>query len=373
MPKLFLSSVVKGMEAMRDAAEFACAGLQLDCLRSEELPAAPTAPQGSCLRLVREADAVILLLGARYGDRQPSGVSATEEEFDEAMRLGRPVFPFVTAADLEPDQLRFRQKVEGNWKEGLTRVVCSNPAELQRDVTRALRNWTAGPRPEQVDEIVKTNLTRVVPTVSRHSFAPGGPWMAVSWAPNHALHMADDMAFQALPRLASDLVVAGDHRLADRRPQLLEEQDGVMLVVLDDGRTASLSAWLGVDASIAVGAEIPRGSSATGHSHDMNAMMHATMFLRPQVARETLGKLLAFVRTLVEHMDPTRVALSGRLQCSLSRMGMCHLADPVGLGQSVPIPLASLGGDHDRAVLWPKAPEVVVRPHLGLRQANEAA
>ena len=49
---------------------------------AEQFPALPNSPQSACLASVREADAMILILGERYGAIQESGLSATQEEYN---------------------------------------------------------------------------------------------------------------------------------------------------------------------------------------------------------------------------------------------------------------------------------------------------
>ena len=81
--KVFISSVVGGLEPFRDAAAEVAALLRHEVKRSEDFGASTEAPQQACLAGVRWADVVVLLLGVRYGDPQPSGISATHEEYRE--------------------------------------------------------------------------------------------------------------------------------------------------------------------------------------------------------------------------------------------------------------------------------------------------
>lgn len=92
--RIFLSSVMRGFEAYRDAAQRAAKALRHEVKRAEDFAASASAPQQACLAGVRWADAVILILGPRYGDRQASGLSPTHEEYREA-RERAPVLVFV--------------------------------------------------------------------------------------------------------------------------------------------------------------------------------------------------------------------------------------------------------------------------------------
>lgn len=82
--KVFISSVIGDFGACRDAAAQAISTLGHTAKRSEDYGASPSSPQAVCLAGVREADCVVLILGERYGEEQPSGLSATHEEYREA-------------------------------------------------------------------------------------------------------------------------------------------------------------------------------------------------------------------------------------------------------------------------------------------------
>jgi hypothetical protein len=69
----------------------------------------------SSLKMVRDSAAVVLVIGMKYGQvpvcpKNPAHLSITELEFNEAMRLGRPILLFpmadnhpITKADIERD------------------------------------------------------------------------------------------------------------------------------------------------------------------------------------------------------------------------------------------------------------------------------
>jgi hypothetical protein len=61
---------------------------------------------------------LVLLVGPRYGARQESGVSATEEEFDEARRRGKPILVLREEGELEPEQQEFLDRATGGWEGG---------------------------------------------------------------------------------------------------------------------------------------------------------------------------------------------------------------------------------------------------------------
>ncbi len=81
MNRAFLSSVISGYEDIRAVATAALRSLDLEVVKAEDFGARAETPQVACLTEVRGSDLVVLLVGARYGATQPSGLSATHEEF----------------------------------------------------------------------------------------------------------------------------------------------------------------------------------------------------------------------------------------------------------------------------------------------------
>ena len=89
---------------------------------------------------MRSADALVLLLGARYGFVGPSGLAATEEEYEEARRNHKYIFVFLQdSVSREPRQQVFVDKVQ-NYVDGHWRKVFRDPehlTELVRDAVKA--------------------------------------------------------------------------------------------------------------------------------------------------------------------------------------------------------------------------------------------
>jgi hypothetical protein len=113
--KAFISSVIRGLEKERDAAERASKALDHTILRSEDFGAVASSPQRACRGAVRESDVLLLILGAAYGTKDPkTGKSPTHEEFEEAQQTGRDVLAFVQeGVRRDPDQEAFVREVCG--------------------------------------------------------------------------------------------------------------------------------------------------------------------------------------------------------------------------------------------------------------------
>ncbi|MGI4757637.1 MAG: DUF4062 domain-containing protein [Janthinobacterium lividum] len=65
--KVFISSLITGMEPFRAAAKDAIATLRHEPIMAEDFGARPNSPQVACLSELRQADVVVLILGAGYG------------------------------------------------------------------------------------------------------------------------------------------------------------------------------------------------------------------------------------------------------------------------------------------------------------------
>jgi tetratricopeptide (TPR) repeat protein len=91
--------------------------LDVDGSTFESWPSSPNHPLQECLLQIDEADAVVLLLGDRYGSVTPDGVSATRAEYRHAVRVKKPLFSFLLKRDSrEAPQEDFVQEVRGtHW------------------------------------------------------------------------------------------------------------------------------------------------------------------------------------------------------------------------------------------------------------------
>jgi hypothetical protein len=92
--KVFISSLITGMESLRAAAKEAVSQLGHDPVMAEDFGVRPNSPQVACLDGLRKSGLVILILGEDYGTIQSTGLSATYEEYREAKNR-HPVIAFV--------------------------------------------------------------------------------------------------------------------------------------------------------------------------------------------------------------------------------------------------------------------------------------
>ena len=169
----FISSVVNGYEDHRDAAKRAVEQLGHRATRIEDEPslASPPGPQQACLDAVRACDAVVLLLGERYGAIQEgSNKSATHEEWAEARRIEKPVLAFVEdVSQREEAQERFVAEVS-DWEDGCKWASYGSSDDVFNEVNRALVKFIADPtlsskgwrRLRQIDQDARNAVRRSV-------------------------------------------------------------------------------------------------------------------------------------------------------------------------------------------------------------------
>lgn len=102
-------------------------------LMAELLGARPESPQRALLDLVAEGDVFVLIIGAPYS-------SPTEDEFNEARRLGRPIVVLKQRVDLDFDQQAFLDRVAAGWVGGLLWAEFDDEHDVLEVAVEALSN-----------------------------------------------------------------------------------------------------------------------------------------------------------------------------------------------------------------------------------------
>ena len=135
--RVFISSVIRGFESFRRAAAEAVESLGYTVVRAEDFAARADTPQRACLEAARNANLTIVVLGARYGDPQESGLSATHEEFREAREHGAVLVFVQEGVEPEPAQAELIDEARA-WATGRLTDTFRDPADLRSKVTRTL-------------------------------------------------------------------------------------------------------------------------------------------------------------------------------------------------------------------------------------------
>ena len=178
-PRVFVSSVMKGYEVYREATRVGIRQAECDAVLAEDFAAQSASSRNACIDGVQSADALVLLLGPRYGWVAPSGRSATEEEYQEARRQQIPILAFVQdGQSTEPDQQAFVARVE-DYIHGHFRKSFQNSDDLERLVKEAVmaRDWEAIPQDlDGAEGRIREALSHR-PTDNRYNV-----WMKTVWA-----------------------------------------------------------------------------------------------------------------------------------------------------------------------------------------------
>jgi hypothetical protein len=139
---VFISSLARGeMGAARVAARSAVESLQMRPVMFETAPASRDDSRRALLDDLGRCDVVVLLLGAEYGERTERGVSATEDEFNEAVRRGIPVIALVQKVARSAEQDGFVTRVRGTWSDGRFAPEFANATDVGFAVVSALNAW----------------------------------------------------------------------------------------------------------------------------------------------------------------------------------------------------------------------------------------
>ena len=137
--RVFLSSVVRGFTAERQAARDAVLLLRQSPVMAEDFGAQSLSPRRACLEAVRTSDVFVALLGLRYGSVIPSlGISVSEEEYLEARRLEKDMLCFVEAGvRADPRQALFIKRVQ-DYESGFLTGRFDSASTLKDQLIRSL-------------------------------------------------------------------------------------------------------------------------------------------------------------------------------------------------------------------------------------------
>lgn len=349
--KVFVSSLVTGMEAERAAVVGAVRALGHESVTAETFGARPEAPQIACLSAVRDSDCVILMLGARYGAVQASGLSATHEEFREA-RDRRPILVFVSdEPSREPAQQAFITEVQG-WQGGQFTEQFSSADELRIAVTRALHRWElsqASGGPDASEMLARA--TALLPADER-GFRTGATTLALAvvGGPRQSILRPVDLEEGSLPRYLRQTARYGS-------APIFVEEEGVQETV--EGHAFLLSQRhrsLHLDEEGAIRIVLPLTEGRDG----------ITAIIEENV-RETLRQAVRFSSALLDHIDGVQrlshVAIAARINEAGGRSWRTRRDHTASPNQGT---WNMHGDDQPTIALSPP-----IRPRAALRQQSE--
>lgn len=232
--KVFVSSLIGGYGQYRDTVVDAAAMLGHTVLRAEDLGATPVSPQQACLGLVRDSDVVVLLIGERYGAVQPSGLSATHEEYREA-RERKPVLVFVEEpASRDEKQAAFLVEVQ-EWATGHFRSVFSDPASLKAAVVQRLHEHELAVSHGSFDQAECLGRARsLLPSDSRGFGAGPKLIVAIAAGPHQQVIRPVEVSDAALAADLQREALFGPNAVLDRTEGTTESVRGTQLMLRQD-------------------------------------------------------------------------------------------------------------------------------------------
>jgi hypothetical protein len=290
--RIFISSIIGGYEAYRAAAAEAAETLGHQVVRAEDFPASSATPQQACLAAVRKSDLVVLLIGGRYGAPQPSGLSATHEEYREAKER-KPVLVFVeSGVERDPEQQDFLDEVEA-WATGHYRRSYSTPDELKRELLRALHDHELATAVGPVDEAEMVERAKAL--LPRRDGGWGGDRLGVAVAagPHQQVVRPAQLDDAALMQAVHREATFGDHPVLDPATSTNREVRGSSLLLGQSSATVRLDE----DGSIYVAQPARRTSAAS--ATQLPALIEEDLAL-------AIGRAIRFSGWLLDHIDPVR-------------------------------------------------------------------
>lgn len=144
--RIMISSTVEDLQAERAAAEAAIRERRFRRYRSESMPSIARPPKAVCETMARSCDAMVLILGERYGWTIPDlGISVTEFEFETARAADpRKILVFeVQCRNRDARQAEFVRRVKDFSRGYNLNQPVATPEELRVAVDRALLVWIA--------------------------------------------------------------------------------------------------------------------------------------------------------------------------------------------------------------------------------------
>ncbi len=294
--KVFVSSLIAGMEPIRLAAREAITTLRHAPVMAEDFGAQLSSPQIACLTGLRGADVVVLILGDRYGAQLPSGLSATHEEYRDAQGR-KPVIAFVQAGvTREPLQSAFVEEVQG-WEGGLFRGAFTDAVDLQKAITRALHDYELANAVGPVDEAeLVTRTSALLPAAHRNSYSGSALSLAVAGGPTRQIIRPVEIEDHALWEAMHQAAMFGETRVFDQAKGVEKGIEGASLVLKQEGDSARVQ--LDEQAGLLIHVAMDR-SSRRGGAGGLPVLLEEDV-------HQQLAAALAYAAWLLERIDSTQ-------------------------------------------------------------------
>jgi Domain of unknown function (DUF4062) len=295
MADVFISSIQSGFEDVRAGARAGVENFGHRAVMAEMTGAAAASPQRALLNQVATADIFLLLVGPRYGARQASGLSATEEEFEEARRQGKPILVLRQDGELEPEQEEFLRRATGGWEGGILYDRFRDANDVGLAVVRALRNLEERGARAELEPVAIARAQELANSARREGYGHGGASARVVLVPLLGQRLLDAVALDD-PALPDEL--AGSARAA----RLVSQSQGIDARVTAAGITLRVGERHSAGLTISIGAngEIVAEASVAGDD-DQNL---GSMRVVPERLEQAIRSAIAFAESVWQRVDP---------------------------------------------------------------------
>jgi hypothetical protein len=239
---VFVSSVQRDYGEIRASVRRAIEILHMHPLMAESVGARPESPQRALLDLVAQSDVLLLIIGARYS-------KPTEDEFNEANRLGRPILVLKQNVELEPEQEAFVERVAGGWVGGRHRVSFDDENDVLTVAVEALSALNTGQRRAELAPAAQERARMLASAERRQGYAGHRSSARVTFVPLLATPLLDALALDdTLGNAVADLA---------RAERLVPHSVGVAPIVTSEGVSLERASggYAGEDGFITVGVD----------------------------------------------------------------------------------------------------------------------
>lgn len=234
----------------------------------------------------------MVILGPHYGAIQPSGLSATEEEYREAKELHRAVLAFVQAGiEPEPRQAAFMADVR-QWVGGQFSGTFDSPTVLTQQVTRGLHEFELAQAsgPVDVDEM-RSRAEAALPTPGPFHMPAPRIALAVAGGPRRSVLRPEEIEDEALARRLQQEAMFGPAAVFDPAEATQVRRSGHTLSI------TQTNAALRLDEEGTLASEQPVWDP---HARGlMPAVIHEEVI-------ERLERALLLAGSVLEQLDPLR-------------------------------------------------------------------
>lgn len=331
--KVFISSVISGFEAERQAVRTAVESLRLEPIMAErDFGAKPYSSQEACLDGVRQSDVYVGIFGPRYGYVAASGKSATEEEFIEARAQGKPILCFVMRGEKESQQQVFLDHI-GGYEEGYFFEPFESAEALTHLAVRSLNDLVNQPGISTLD------LEGIVGHLDRHTWGSprqpaNGTWLGAVIFP---LRQGETY----LSSLTLDDVGVQDHLLLPARfgkSRLLDQELGATTQVhskslsfeqRDEHRQLTASLEVHTNGTIVC-------STALGRvrTNPLNSSWLRNIVIEEPDVQARLSRFIEYARVVYDNLEQSSFVNSLGIGVSLSGLERKGFGFPLASGTS---------------------------------------